>query len=148
MNVNNIALPDKLSDLILVALADLERAEQSPNVHINMGDWRAFYKYTQNQYCSVCFAGAVMIGTLNLSKKRSGFPGFGEGVDGQTKSKLYALDYVQAGSIALALCLLDVPVTDRLLGILHIPLCPYAQDSKIFKSDIHSLVVLLKNEGL
>lgn len=54
-------LPDKPSELIRLAVADLERAEASPDYIIDMGCW---HEPIPNGLCAVCFAGAVIAGTL------------------------------------------------------------------------------------
>jgi hypothetical protein len=70
-------LPDKLSDLILVALEDLHAIEQRDDVIVDMDQWVVAVDPTSpNQmnthgkpYCSVCLAGAVMFSRLDAKKK-------------------------------------------------------------------------------
>jgi hypothetical protein len=61
-----IKLPEKMSDLIDIAINDLEAVEQDPKYEIDMGRWHApehsAYK------CSVCFAGSVMAKTFNSDR--------------------------------------------------------------------------------
>jgi len=55
MKLLNANLPDKLSDIILIALEDLRKVERSKKYKVYMGVW-----HSPNGVCSVCFAGAVM----------------------------------------------------------------------------------------
>ena len=107
------SLPKKLSKLMRVALADLAKAERSKYVHIDMGAWikinnnTNYDKYTvpknksvleifeSTPNCSVCFAGAVMVYSLDNP--------FIHNFDGKTQSKLFALDDVRNGNVASAL---------------------------------------------
>jgi hypothetical protein len=58
-------LPSKPSALITIALLDLAAAEKAKQV-IDMNIWCDVK--LQNKKCSVCFAGAVMVGTLSNTK--------------------------------------------------------------------------------
>lgn len=57
-------LPDKPSELIKLALNDLEKAEKSSDYVIDMSQWKSLSKNTGK--CSVCLAGSVMAGTLQV----------------------------------------------------------------------------------
>lgn len=58
-------LPTKFSDLILVALKDLEAVEAQPSKYdVNMNEW--VFKWSQDEVCQVCLAGSVMVGTLDI----------------------------------------------------------------------------------
>ena len=63
MKILDANLPSKLSDVILIALEDLEKAEKSKEYEIDMDDW-----YKPNGVCKVCFAGAVMAQSEGLGK--------------------------------------------------------------------------------
>ena len=86
-------LPEKHSDLILVALKDLEAVENNPKYKVGMGWW---HKPTEdknsNKYCTVCLAGAVMANTLGASVKKEADP---SDYDEETKCKLIFLDRVR-----------------------------------------------------
>ena len=66
-------LPDKPSELIQLALDDLEKCEQADNdIVINMGSW-AYYEdlgYDGGVTCEVCFAGSVLVQTVGLTADR------------------------------------------------------------------------------
>lgn len=59
-----MGLPKKLSDLIEVALADLDACESDERYEINMHVWHD----VKGDKCSVCLAGAVMAKTLGSVK--------------------------------------------------------------------------------
>ena len=61
-------LPNKPSELILVALHDLELCEADKNYKIDMGDWHAHN--ISNNKCYVCLAGAVMAKNLDVDKAK------------------------------------------------------------------------------
>lgn len=57
--------PEKPSELILMALEDLEAVEKNPAYQVNMGEWHI--KFGENSPCKVCFAGSVMASRLEVS---------------------------------------------------------------------------------
>lgn len=57
-------LPDKKSELIRLAIADLEKCEQDPNYTIDMTRW---HEPRYDGVCQVCLAGSVMAKTLNAN---------------------------------------------------------------------------------
>jgi len=62
--MNDVELPNKLSDLIELALKDLAKAERDPKYKVNMGMWHENRCSDPNKpICHVCFAGAVMAKT-------------------------------------------------------------------------------------
>jgi hypothetical protein len=56
-------LPEKLSELLLFALADLEAVEEMLDINISMDNWNIREPYNN---CSVCHAGAVVVNTFNV----------------------------------------------------------------------------------
>jgi hypothetical protein len=82
-------LPDKLSALILVALADLTKAERSPKYRIDMDVW-----HVPNSHCSVCFGGAVMAFSLRVA---SSVLIEAQDFDTPTQNKLFALNNARDG---------------------------------------------------
>jgi len=89
-----IKLPEKPSDLILLAVNDLEACEQSDDYHIDMGDW-----HVPHEKCCVCFAGSVMAQSLKgVIASNLGPQNFGD----YNQIRLRALDrfregYIEAG---------------------------------------------------
>ena len=53
-------LPDKPSELIRLALADLRKCEADPRYLIDMAQW---HRPVTSELCHVCLAGAVMART-------------------------------------------------------------------------------------
>lgn len=96
-----MSLPDKPSELILVALQDLEKVEKDPLFNVNMSEWVFYNSYTHR--CHVCLAGAVMMKTLeargyklprdaaSISPSNFGFKEY--------QSKLLALDSFRLGDV-------------------------------------------------
>lgn len=88
-------LPDKLSDLILVSIEDME-ACRAKGIKIDMN--------TYTTTCSVCQAGAVMINSLGAELGQFTLPST---YTEHTQNKLRALDEVRSGYIMNALRYLD-----------------------------------------
>lgn len=89
-------LPDKPSELILCALADLEKCEADPHYKINMGLW---HRKTFRE-CHVCLAGSVMAQSLGVIETEtvapSSFP------EAEIRNKLYALNRIRTGDLQAA----------------------------------------------
>jgi len=110
MNNKPTTLPDLPSALIRVALADLNKAEATKNVLIEMDTFYSRHfgrdleqEYYDKQlvknrkYCCVCLAGAVMIGSLGADTDD-------ENVDTtlwgtEIRRKLNALDHFRTGGV-------------------------------------------------
>ena len=54
------ALPDRPSELIDIALEDLEAVEKDPKYRVNMSAWHRPDPFSGDGMCVVCLAGAVM----------------------------------------------------------------------------------------
>lgn len=145
-------LPNKPSELIKVALADLAKCERSKKYVIEMGNWHVL---RPNNKCEVCFAGAVMAKTLKLggiSLDADWVPrNFGCHFDEDTASKLYALDDLRTGDIAEALDVLkvlEVPSSARALVTEGMEVCDYRKNKAQFKRDMNRLAKELSKYGL
>ena len=92
-------LPDKLSDLICVALEDLDKAIEM-GYAIDMAYW-VRSKYYTTKKCSVCLGGAVMLDIFDLDKEMS-YDAL-DITNGVLKLKLYALDHIRSGYVLKAL---------------------------------------------
>lgn len=104
----DITLPDKLSELIEVALKDyIEVKRKKKTYRISMGVWhQPVWTGTEDKsICAVCLAGCVMANTFNISNKLSVSPGMMLDFtnDKQVDMKLRALDSVRVGYVATAL---------------------------------------------
>lgn len=92
-------LPDKLSDLIRVALADLRKVEAMPETYsVDMTAWHVPPNYWYKT-CRVCLAGAVISQTLCEPATGVSSPGC---FPLDVADKLHALDLVRTGQIGAA----------------------------------------------
>lgn len=148
-------LPDKPSELIRVALVDLEKCEADPRYLINMGSWHSPTCDTDdcescardrkaankpNGRCYVCLAGAVMAQSLDTSPRKAGYPGsFAEA------AKLRALNDFRVGSVLSGL-------QEMGLGSRNRPesrdVVAYEEDASAFKRDMRTLADDLEKAGL
>lgn len=84
-----IKLPDKPSEIMRLALADLRSCKSDDTYKINMGTW---HTPLLNGRCSVCLAGAVMAKTLKADPWMPLTPG---SYDEITKIKMLFLDSIR-----------------------------------------------------
>ena len=118
-------------DLIRLALSDLEKAEKSPHMDVDMNQWvRSFAGG-----CAVCFAGGVMVGTLGCPTDESTSPG--EVADDRTRRYLRALDGFRLGHVSNGLYEMDLvgntPITE------YVSVAKYADDPDRFKADMRRM---------
>lgn len=93
-------LPDKLSDLILVALADLEKVEADPRYEVAMWTWHQEDIFNKNiTVCQVCFAGSVMAKTFNCKLNKEASP---SDFPVSAERKLRALNELRVGNLYIA----------------------------------------------
>lgn len=135
---NDTRLPDKLSELIRVALADLEKCEALSQYEIQMGEWHTYD--SDRDVCLVCFAGAVMAQTLGRRYTFSCGPCLFD----HDRGKLLALDALRSGNVSRALYELGLPIAD------HFDRSPthHAEDPEWFKADMRALADDLERAGL
>lgn len=136
------SLPDKPSELILLALEDLEKTEKDGRYRIDMRVYHALMD--PGMVCSVCLAGAVIAQRLapdcdDLILTPLDFGGVNE-------RKLEALNEFRMGSVEdglLSMCCADTDVEfhDRFI-------VPYEDDPAAFKSDMRELARELSDRGL
>ncbi len=96
-------LPNKLSALIRVALADLRKCEEDPKYVIFMEDWHV---PQDNGVCAVCLAGAVMAKSLNADVRYRLLPL--DFIGPVISNKLRALNDARLGDVGAALCNLRI----------------------------------------
>lgn len=80
-------LPDKPSELIRLAVADLKRSEADPCYRIEFGTW---HDVTPSKICVVCLAGAVMAFSLDVPQLTTTSP---QHFRPDIRAKLSALDW-------------------------------------------------------
>lgn len=132
-------LPNKLSELIRVALADLESVEGDPRYLVDMQRWHHpdFKKNT----CQVCLAGSVMAKTLGATIDQ--FKTYGDYFQGH---KLIALDFVRSGHLHDALHYMACINFQGLPKIVDVP--EYDEDSQGFKEALLYIIKILEEKGL
>lgn len=141
MNKPKISLPNKPSELIRVALEDLEKTEADERYIINMAFW---HRPTSDlQKCHVCLAGAVLA-------QRSGASHYDDLSElrfvSEVRAKLFALDDFREGSLHSGLRKLDGPCPTSIPE--HKVIAPYEDDPAQFKSDMRGLADMFAEEGL
>jgi ribosomal protein S27AE len=137
-------LPDKLSELLYIALEDLEKIEADPRYKINMDLW-----HRPNGKCSVCAAGSVMAVRLGAHTDDMLEP---SDFEKETENKLYAINYLREGRVADAYYMLH-GVDDEHLYFIDddesIALNGMSQRRRAeWKKHMASLIGILKAEGL
>jgi len=101
-------LSENPSELILIALEDLERCEADPRYEVDMGVWHEPF---QDSTCQVCAAGAVMAQRLDVGINCSIEPvNFNDDI----RDKLFAINYLRRGNLHLAFGFLDLDLPDHL----------------------------------
>lgn len=100
VNKDTVRLPDKPSELIMLALKDLNLVRGDDRYKIDMICWHV--KYRTEEVCRVCLAGSVMAKTLHATiEDDAGIrPEFYET---DTKCKLEALDNFRQGHVVSGL---------------------------------------------
>lgn len=137
-------LPDKPSELLLLALADLEAVERDPRYRVNMATWLE----RVDGVCYVCFAGAVMAQTCGVGDSITPRDGDIEDVFGKKVGrKLRALDYFRLGWVDEALDMFGIDQF-RVGDDYYTSPRGYREDPEGFKQDMASLAGILQAEGL
>lgn len=143
MNPPKKLLPDKPSDLIELALRDLESVELRPDAYkIDMRVWHERLGWAAGP-CSVCFAGSVMAMTLGRSPEDRLKP-TSQGFDDDTHRKLLALNYFREGGINRGLAIMGFQARDFLLRRPG----PYDYSPEEFKHDTRKMASDLREVGL
>jgi hypothetical protein len=138
-------LPDKPSELIEVALADLKKVEALEEFIVDMGTWHAmsYDCQAERERCFVCAAGAVMAMHLNVPTEVAINP---DRFDHDTRKKLIAIDHLRCGCVAEAFATLwgnfkDGERFDRTT------FPSYRRDSEAFYEAMEQLGKELKDAG-
>lgn len=146
---NEQKLPDRLSDLIRVALADLRKVEKSKRYVVDMTRWHANEENEEGALrCHVCLAGAVMAKTLGIRADCNTNPDLIDPFSRDVRKKLLALDEVRKGNVSAALYLLDprASLPAVIDGWQEAP--PYVHSSKAFHKYLGDLADQLQAAGL
>jgi hypothetical protein len=146
------ALPDKPSELIRVALQDLELAEKSPNIRVNMF---TFFAYNLRQLpgeCVMCLAGSVMyFGSSELRgslKESAGEMAYWPNrFDKDTADKLSFLSDFQFGLFSSSFCYLGLDWPESLPGSQK-EFPQYRYEPQRYKAELRRLADQLEELGL
>ena len=143
MNTETTAtLPDKPSELIRVALADLRKVEALPDIYrVNMGVWHR--EHRADAVCEVCLTGSVIATELGAMPGEHCGP---EDFDQETTWKLYALNQFRVGNVFDGLCYLNR--ADLWLGADTRTITDYAANPADFHRDMQTLASDLEAVGL
>lgn len=136
--MSGFRLPEKPSELIELALHDLELAEKDGRYRIYMFGWHM----PHYGVCHVCFAGAVMAFSLGCD------PNCGTGprqFDAYSSKRFNFLDSARRGSVVEAWKKLsdgyqECPLDDRSVA-------EYAKNPESFKSDMRGLAREFREAG-
>lgn len=144
-------LPELPSDLIKVALGDIERVEADSRYRINMGVWHSPIGYMiARSQCEVCFAGAVIAKTLvdeTIGPYRQASPSC---FSAYNRNRLVALDFFRLGRVYEGACEMGYQTAireseetwdDRTIT-------SYYKDPSSFKRCMHKMANDLKKAGL
>lgn len=134
-------LPEKLSDLIELALRDLRKVEKDERYRVNMYSW---HEPTLSGKCLVCFAGAVMAGTLETPINKDVLP---SRFDEHTAARLNALNEVRCGLIRQALDSVGENVDIEFVVYDNPRPIEYKKDPEGFYTDLSDLALRLREAG-
>lgn len=125
------SLPDKLSDLLDVAMRELERVEADPAYRVDMSRWHN----PVSGLCSVCLAGAVLTRALSPDEIFN----FSEENAEMTK-KIVAIDFARSGSVGTALWMIGQACADDREFLLARRITPYAVSPAQFRLQMRDLI--------
>lgn len=139
--MNQVTLPDKPSELLAIALEDLELCENDPVYVIDMGK---FHTPDESEgKCHVCLAGAILAMRVNIPPSIAWTEAefeFGVAFAKELSEKIFAIDSLRRGSIRGAESFLNIviPVNSRTM--------PYYGEPD-FKPAIRQLITDLAKVG-
>lgn len=136
-------LPNKMSALIRIALADLRKIERSKRYGVDMNSWHTPL-YGKGR-CLVCFAGSVMAKTLSTSPYADTHPAH----FGPDEGKLRALDALRLGKVLVASGFLGINIDRVPRHLWNVNVQQYGPRSKgRFKRQMAKLARDLERAGL
>lgn len=137
------SLPNKPSELILLALSDLAEVEARPNVYtVNMSVW---HNGEDLKRCLVCFAGAVIAGTLGAKPYEKTSPHRFPDDD----NKLQALDLFRVGAVLDGLEIMGLQCPESfIIKWWYRQIIPYHVSPVLFRTDMTTLAKSLAEAGL
>lgn len=140
-------LPDKPSQLIRTALADLRFCEENKDKFvINMGSWFSrFIDSDDVSRCHVCLAGATLAARgFDTDVACGAYPNwFSESL----QNKLEALDLFRQGYVRSALSGLGIELPDGVPRTIGMPLL-YSSSRNVFHEALEDMANMLERYGL
>lgn len=141
--------PDKLSDLIELAIKDLKAAMNDPYYIIDMCEWHS----SLEGICSVCFAGSVMAKTLKKSRFHDLFP---HHFPREWQAAFDALDEVRDYDLKhscehIGLKISDdqiIKIKDAVTSEVKEWGIPFKEESNLFIKSMHIIAAELRKIGL
>lgn len=140
-------LPNKMSELLKLAMKDLAKVEkQKKKYDIYMHDWYIpkdeFYK----EKCQVCLAGSVLATTCKLGDSANfNFENNSNGLPQSLERKLVAINALRVGEVQEAFGILN-PLLN--LEGLDRNIIDYQTSKKLFKKEINQLIKDLEKVNL
>lgn len=133
----------KPSELIMLALEDLEKVEKLPRIY--KVDMDSVHEAVEDRYgrsrCEVCFAGAVLAQTVQLDP---GTDWYDDG--GEVSLRVWALDAFRSGFIELGLDYLNINLPHNVQA--KTPMPDYVDGPAEFKSGLRWISKHLAERGL
>ena len=142
-------LPDRPSELLALALMDLEKAEESPDHIVYMDVWMGLYQ----EKCYVCLAGSVLAFSQHIKPEKlheingelHGSSRCLRGLDEDTFNKLDALDTMRLGYLNQALDRMGVHLAKP---VQEVAIIPYDMNKEEFKKCMRRQIDILKRSNL
>lgn len=140
-------LPNKPSELLLLAIKDLEKVEKSKRLIVDMGHWvsphAGGYEIPKGK-CAVCLAGAVLVRSLGVTTSNGGFTpeDFNKNICGKAR----ALDAFRSGFVGGGLFFMGLKRPSWIPA--HIQVTRYTDDPKAFKAQMREIAKNLSEVGL
>ena len=143
----NVPVPERLSDLIRMALADLNNIEVNPNYIVDMLEWHR--KDDDSPICRVCLAGSVMANTLDAPLEEDLAP-FDFGKDWEVA--LHILDDLRHSFISTPTfrsLFVGEEVLERIkYDIASVGVPRYDKEPLLFKARLSEIASILEGAGL
>lgn len=133
-------LPEKMSDLLEVALGDFEMCRRRYTVDMS------YWLTNQTGRCTVCLAGAVMLETLKVKiPENEEFSMTPRCVGAYNGNKLVVLDCLRRGLLKDAYSVAQMPFPKYLRTVIPVPV--YSVDPSTFMTTMWDLVYNLRGLG-
>ena len=134
-------LPNKPSELLTLALADLAKVERSKRYEVNMGAW---HLPINKNLCQVCLGGSVLAKSLDYPFNKRLMSNL---ISTSIRYKLFALNALRVGLVGEALEVLGYPedICNSVRNVIDIS---YSDDKKAWRKAMRGIVRDLKKLDL